>query len=36
MDIRDIGLGGMDCSVLVQEMDQSRALVNVVMKFGVL
>jgi hypothetical protein len=35
MDLREIGLGGMDCIHLAQERDQWRALVNMVMNFQV-
>jgi hypothetical protein len=35
MDIREIGWGGMDWLDLVQDRDQWRALVNMVMMFRV-
>jgi hypothetical protein len=34
MDLREIGLGGMDWIELAQGRDQWRALVNTVMNFG--
>jgi hypothetical protein len=36
MDLRKIGWGGMDWIEMAQDRDQCRALVNTVMKFGVL
>jgi hypothetical protein len=36
MDLREIGLGGMDWVDLAQDRDQWRALVNTVMKLRVL
>jgi hypothetical protein len=35
MDLREIGLDGMDWMELAQDMDQRRALVNMVMNFRV-
>jgi hypothetical protein len=35
MDLREIGYGGMDCFDVVQDRDQSMALVNTVMNLRV-
>jgi hypothetical protein len=35
MDLREIGLGGMDWITLAEDRDQWRALVNTVMEFRV-
>jgi hypothetical protein len=35
MDLREIGLGGMDCIDLAQDRDQWRALVNTVMNLRI-